>query len=705
MIVEVTKRIAKIEVLIGPRGRTGASAWDDITGKPSTFTPSAHAATHTAGGADEITVAQSQVTGLAASLSGKSNTGHTHAQSDVTGLVADLAGKSNVGHTHAQSDVTGLSSALAAKADLVDGLVPTNQIPAIAITEFLGTASSQSAMLALTGQRGDWCNRSDVHKAYVAIAEPLSSVNNWVAIDYPAAPVLSVNGQAGTVVLGKADVELGNVENTALSTWAGTTNVTTLGTIATGTWQGTAIADSYIASAATWNAKQAALASGSGTNKFLTWGLSSWAPTSTASVRDLIMPGAPSPVSSPYAWAWDGNAYGWTSLSINALVPAQTGNSGKFLTTDGSVVSWGSVSTGLTIGSTVITGGTSGRLLTSGGTVGELTLGTGVSTALGNSVNASSGLLTYGIIGTSGATLPLLNTANTWSAAQAITLTALGTTSAAGVTLANSTAAANGAQQVSPGMSLIGNAWNTSASVPLEWNFYELPVQAATPTSQLILRHRVNSGSWVNSMVLNSPNDSSGTVMTLSSTYGSTVVTVGGGGSTRITNLSSTGWGSFQIDGGGGNASLLTTAATDFSLAPVAGVFSQRNSTTAQAFRVMNTYASSTSYESAVLDWKTTSNTLRLGSDIGSGGGTARDVALIRGGAVVQTLGANTNDDAKPRKLPSYIVSGIPSASTCGAGAMAFVTDATSTTAYTTVAGGGTNKVLVISDGSNWIIH
>lgn len=52
-----------------------------------------------------------------------------------------------------------------------------------------------------------------------------------------------------------SDVGLGNVENTALSTWAGSTNLTTLGTVATGTWQGTAIADSYVASASTWNGK------------------------------------------------------------------------------------------------------------------------------------------------------------------------------------------------------------------------------------------------------------------------------------------------------------------------------------------------------------------------------------------------------------------------------------------------------------------
>lgn len=38
-----------------------------------------------------------------------------------------------------------------------------------------------------------------------------------------------------------SDVGLGNVENTTLSTWVGTTNITTLGTITTGTWSGTAV--------------------------------------------------------------------------------------------------------------------------------------------------------------------------------------------------------------------------------------------------------------------------------------------------------------------------------------------------------------------------------------------------------------------------------------------------------------------------------
>ena len=53
---------------------------------------------------------------------------------------------------------------------------------------------------------------------------------------------------SGTVALTsnitKSAVGLGNVENTALSTWAGSSSITTLGTIATGVWSGTAISTS-----------------------------------------------------------------------------------------------------------------------------------------------------------------------------------------------------------------------------------------------------------------------------------------------------------------------------------------------------------------------------------------------------------------------------------------------------------------------------
>lgn len=51
----------------------------------------------------------------------------------------------------------------------------------------------------------------------------------------------------------------------------------------------------------------------------------------------------------------------------------------------------------------------------------------------------------------------------------------------------------------------------------------------------------------------------------------------------------------------------------------------------------------------------------------------------------------------------TYIASALPLA-TLGAGIRAFVTDATATTFASIVAGGGSNKVPVYSDGTDWRI-
>ena len=78
------------------------------------------------------------------------------------------------------------------------------------------------------------------------------------------------------------DVGLSNVENTALSTWAGSANITTVGTVGTGEWQGTTVA----------------IAHGG---------------TGETTAQD----------------------------AIDALLPSQSGESGHFLTTDGTNSSWG----------------------------------------------------------------------------------------------------------------------------------------------------------------------------------------------------------------------------------------------------------------------------------------------------------------------------------------------------------------------------
>jgi hypothetical protein len=58
---------------------------------------------------------------------------------------------------------------------------------------------------------------------------------------------------------------LGNVENIKLSTWKGSTNITTLGTITSGTWNGTAIANNKLANSSLTVGNKSISLGGSGT--------------------------------------------------------------------------------------------------------------------------------------------------------------------------------------------------------------------------------------------------------------------------------------------------------------------------------------------------------------------------------------------------------------------------------------------------------
>lgn len=69
-------------------GTATSVPWSGVTGKPSTFTPSAH--THTI----------ANITGLQNALNGKANSSHTHSIDNVTGLQSALDGKASSGHTH-----------------------------------------------------------------------------------------------------------------------------------------------------------------------------------------------------------------------------------------------------------------------------------------------------------------------------------------------------------------------------------------------------------------------------------------------------------------------------------------------------------------------------------------------------------------------------------------------------------------------------
>lgn len=134
-------------------------------------------------------------------------TAHSHPVADVTGLQGALDGKAPSTHTHTEAQVTGLTAKLAAKADLDGaGKILAAQIPAVALTDFLGAVGSQAAMLALVGERGDWCTRTDRGTDWQLIAEPSSTLANWREKTYPASPVSSVNGRTGAVDTSSADI-------------------------------------------------------------------------------------------------------------------------------------------------------------------------------------------------------------------------------------------------------------------------------------------------------------------------------------------------------------------------------------------------------------------------------------------------------------------------------------------------------------------
>lgn len=89
-----------------------------------------------------------------------------------------------------------------------DTKIPTAQLPALSITETF-VVNSQAAMLGLTAQTGDVAVRTDESKTYILAADPATTLSNWVELLTPGAPVQSVNGQTGNVVLTTTNISEG----------------------------------------------------------------------------------------------------------------------------------------------------------------------------------------------------------------------------------------------------------------------------------------------------------------------------------------------------------------------------------------------------------------------------------------------------------------------------------------------------------------
>jgi hypothetical protein len=165
---------------------------------------------------------------------------------------------------------------------------------------------------------------------------------------------------------------------------------------------------------------------------------------------------------------------------------------------------------------------------------------------------------------------------NEFLAAQVVTLTALGTTPTPGFTLRNTTAAAAGAQQVSPSTVWEGRGWKTdvtAASQAVAFRAHVLPVQgAAAPSATWVLGSSINGGAYTDLLSVTSTGSFafSGSLVVAA---GNSITWAGRGG------ISASGDGIFQVFSNGFSKHIVLEVEANHVLA-------QKNAANPQSFRV-----------------------------------------------------------------------------------------------------------------------
>jgi hypothetical protein len=229
-----------------------------------------------------------------------------------------------------------------------DGKLPTAQIPDVTITNTF-VVSTQAAMLALTAQTGDVAVRTDVNKTFILTATPASTLGNWQELLTPTDSVISVDGQTGAVNLSSTYATVANAAN-KLPLAGGTMS----GAIAMGTNKITGLGDPTNAQDAVtkYYLDNVVLAPSNLTGPITSVGSATSIASQTGTGTKFVMDNTPTLITPVLGVATATSINGTTIPSSKTLVatdstqyvvPSQTGNSGKYLTTDGTTSSWGAV--------------------------------------------------------------------------------------------------------------------------------------------------------------------------------------------------------------------------------------------------------------------------------------------------------------------------------------------------------------------------
>ena len=290
--------------------------------------------------------------------------------------------------------------------------------------------------------------------------------------------------------------------------------------------------------------------------------------------------------------------------------------------------------------------GTSGNVLTSNGTTwASAAAATTNPAGSGSELQFRSTGTAFGAVtnsSVSGGTLTLGNAE------------ALATTPTAYLTLRNTTAAAAGAQQVSPSFVLEGRGWKTdatAASQTVRFRQNILPVQGtANPSATWRLQSEINNtGTWTDRLTVTSSGVLTlGTfpaaiVMGNATIFGATngprfqvsssdIFGLRGASGLHIAQAAALGWSNSASD---------STEPADLTLfRDAANTLAQRNGTNAQTFRVYNTFTSSTEHERGTFGW--VSNALRIGTEKGTTSGALRNISFTVDGTEVAAIYGNS---------------------------------------------------------------